>query len=142
MVDDTLGDPAARARLLAEIAPEAAGEHHALLRRIFQAEIEDRQATGDGEFFENLYHCAFLLYLVGDPADVPTMWRAKHIDFDTACGFDVQFLLGAGAMRTLTYLADNAHEDLARALSEFPELDEDLREWEAFRRGYFYDPAG
>jgi hypothetical protein len=141
-VDDGLGDPAARARSLAGIAPEHAAEHHALLRRIFEAEAEDRRATGGGEFFENLYHCAFLLYLVGDPADVPMMWRAKHLDFDTACGFDVQFLLGAGSRRTLTYLADNGHEALARALSEHPDLDEDRQEWETFRRGYFYDPPG
>jgi hypothetical protein len=125
--------------VLAGIEPERARAQHSLLRAIFRAEVADREADGDSEHFENLYWCAFLLYHVGDPDDVPMMWRAKHIDFDTACGFDVQFLLGAGARRTLDHLADTGHDDIVRALSEYPELDEDPREWETFRRGYFYD---
>ena len=139
---DGIGDPAARERLLAGIEPSRAGEHHALLRAVFAAEVEDRKAGGGGEYFENLYWCAYLLYHVGDPSDVPMMWRAKHLDFDTACGFDVQFMLGAGARRTLDHLASTGHDDVARALSEYPELDEDPREWAAFRHGYFYDQAG
>jgi hypothetical protein len=41
-----------------------------------------------------------LLYLVGDPADVAVMWEAKHINMDTGCGFDGQFLVGATPLRT------------------------------------------
>jgi len=136
---DGLSDPAGRARLLGDIDPRHARAHHALLRTIFQAEMADRRAVGGGEYFENLYWCAFLLYLVGDPDDVPMMWQAKHIDFDTACGFDVQFLLGAGARQTLEYLEGRGHSDIARELRAYPELTEDLDEWESFRRGYFYD---
>lgn len=133
-----LGDPAARERLLADIDPARAREHHALLRQVFAAETADRRAGRADEYFENLYWCAFLLHLVGDPADVADMWTAKHIDFDTACGFDVQFLLGAGPRRTLEHLAAHGHADIARELSAFPELSEDLGEWESFRRDYFY----
>ena len=92
-VADPLGDPAARERLLASIAPDSAAEHHAVLRDIFRREMHHRHDTGGDEFFENLYWCAFLLHPIRDPADVPMMWQAKHTDFDTAAGFDVQFLL-------------------------------------------------
>jgi hypothetical protein len=137
-VADSLEDPARRAELLKDIAPEAAAAHHELLRDIFRVEMEHRRAGGDDEYFENLYWCAFLLNQVGDPSDVPMMWEAKHIDFDTASGFDVQFLLGAGVEPTLEYLRRQGLADLARELSEFPELHEDLGQWAAIRRGYFY----
>jgi hypothetical protein len=137
-VADQLGDPAGRERLLADIDPQRAGEHHALLRSIFQAEMEHRRDGGGDKFFENLYWCAFLLYLVGDPSDVPMMWHAKHLDFDTGCGFDVQYLLGAGAQPTLAYLTDHGYADIAQELSAYPELSEDPQDWLTFRRGYFY----
>jgi hypothetical protein len=136
-VVDQLGDPADRERLLASIDLRSVGEHHALLRRILQAEMEQRRTGGSYDFFENLYWCAFLLYLVGDPSDVPLMWDAKHLDFDTACGFDVQFLLGAGTQATLAYLTDHGHADIARELLAYPELNDDLQDWVTFRRGYF-----
>ncbi|MFG2004239.1 hypothetical protein ACGFNU_34275 [Spirillospora sp. NPDC048911] len=132
--------PLDRQRLLDDIDPHDVGEQHALLREIFQAEMRQRPDTGGDEFFENLYHCAFLLYLIGDPSDVPMMWQAKHLDFDTSIGFDVQFLLGAGVKATLDYLNAHGRADIAQALAEYEETSEDLHEWEAFRRDYFYDP--
>jgi hypothetical protein len=133
-----LDDPAERERLLRAVDPSRVREHHQLLRDIFRVEMRHRnQPEDDGEFFENLYWCAFLLYLVGDPSDVPMMWQAKHLDFDTACGFDVQFLLGAGAELTLAHLTQHGHADVARGLAVYPELNEDLEGWESFRRNYF-----
>ncbi|MFI0446639.1 hypothetical protein [Actinomadura sp. 6N118] len=131
-------DPLERQRFLAGIDLCVARGHHALLRDIFQAEIQHRRDTGGDEFFENLYQCAFLLYLIGDPSDVPMMWQAKHLDFDTSIGFDVQFLLGAGAKSTLNYLIAHGWTDIAHALAEYEETSEDLHEWESFRRDYFY----
>ena len=66
------------------------------------------------------------------------MWQARHIDFDTACGFEVRFMLGAGTEPTPAYLAEHGHGDIVRELSAHQELNEDPREWETFRRGYFY----
>lgn len=140
LVGVQLASPQGRAGLLAGIDPDSAAAHHSLLREIFLAEMEHRRAGGDDEYFENLYWCAFLLYLIGDLSDVPMMWRAKHLDFDTACGFDVQFLFGGGVQSTLAYLEDHGHEDIVRELSAYPELHEDWQDWQAFRRGYFYGP--
>jgi hypothetical protein len=138
-MSDGLLDPERRARLLREITPDQAAEQHALVRSIFAAEIDDRRRQpGGDEYFENLYWCAYLLYLVGDPSDVPMMWQAKYLDFDTACGFDVQFMLGAGSTPTLEYLRGHGHEDIAAQLSTCPELADDLEEWAQFRREYFY----
>jgi hypothetical protein len=135
---DGLVDPAGRERLLREISPDEVGERHALLRSIFSTEMDQRLIQGQDEFFENLYRCAYLLYLVGDPSDVPMMWEAKHIDFDTAIGFDVQFLLGAGVRPTLDYLRSHGHADIAADLANSLELADDLQAWSQFRRGYFY----
>jgi hypothetical protein len=98
------------------------------VRGIFHAEIECRSADPDfePEYFEDLYWSAFLLHIIGDPSDVPLMWRAKHIDFDTGC-----------AAATLAYLNEHGHADIAEALSAYPELDDDLRDWVAARREYF-----
>lgn len=133
-----LGDPVKRAELLEAIRPDEAQLHQAELRRLFRAEVAHRRARGSDEHSENLYWCAFLLSQVGDPSDVPMMWEAKHLDFDTAAGFDVQFMLGAGADATLTYLRANGHDDIARELESFPELNENLDRWVEFRRQYFY----
>jgi hypothetical protein len=135
---DGVGDAAARERVLTGIEPREAPGRHALLRDLFAAEVEERDANGADEYFENLFWCAFLLHLVGDPSDVPMMWRAKHLDFDAACRFDVQFMLGAGVERTLGYLRANGHDDIAEALAEHPDLHDDLAEWAEFQRGYFY----
>lgn len=139
---DQLGGPAAREQLLAAIDPDRAREYHEQLRDIFRLEMQHRRETGGDKYFENLYCCAFLLYLVGDPSDVPMMWQAKHIDFDTGSGFDLQFLLGAGVSSTLTHLTDHGHADIALDLSGYPELNDDRKEWESFRRNYFYGQAG
>src|SRR4051794_11711438 len=75
---EALDDPAARERLLRDVDPSRVREHHQLLRDILRAEMRDRSRAADGgKYFENLYWCAFLLYLVGDPSDVPVMWQAK-----------------------------------------------------------------
>jgi len=77
------------------------GEVH--FARELRLRTDGGPVCGDGEidYYENLYWCALLLYFVGDPADVPLMWEAKHIDMDTAFGFDTQFMFGAGVDATI-----------------------------------------
>lgn len=135
---DGLDSPAGRVRFLAGIAPGDAAAHHAALRDVLAREVTwRRQGGGDHEHTENLYHCAFLLHLVGDPADVPALYDAKHTDFDTACGFDVEFLVGAGARETLAYLRENGHAAMAENLAGYPEIFDDLTEWRLGREEYF-----
>lgn len=131
-------DPAAREHLLEAIPPDAAREHHELLRALLDAEMSYRvHAAEPQEHFENLYWCAFLLFCAGDPADVPALWRAKHVNFDTASGLDVQTLFGAGVQPTLAWLHAHGHSGLAEQLADIASSELDLVGWRTDRERYF-----
>jgi hypothetical protein len=140
-----LNDGRSRQQLLEKIPPDRAAvkKLHQILLDLFRREIASRRREGydlEDDLFENLYWCALLLYLVGDPADVPLMWEAKHINMDTGCGFDGQFLVGAGVEETIKYLEEHGQKapaDYLKDLKSFKELD-DLQGWERFRINYFY----
>lgn len=143
-----LNSPRGRRALLLKIPPnrDVVRKYHSELVDLFRREMSfsrgDNPAEGDDEadYFEHLYWCGLLLYLVGDPADVPLMWEAKNINMDTGCGFDGQFLVGAGVEETIKYLEDRGHKapaDFLKELKAFKELD-DLQGWERFRIHYFY----
>jgi hypothetical protein len=143
-----LDSPRGRRALLLNIPPnrEVAGKYHPELLDLFRREMNFRRgensAEGDDEsdYFEHIYWCGLLLYLVGDPADVPLMWEAKNINMDTGCGFDGQFLVGAGVETTIKYLEDRGEKapaDFLHELKSLKELD-DLQGWERFRIHYFY----
>lgn len=137
---EDLNDPATRRRLLARMRPETAHAHHELLRDLLAREVEYRRRDpdDDGDFFENLYWVGFLLHCVGDPTDALDLYRAKHTNFDTACGMDIQTIFGAGAERTLAYLRATGNTEIADQLSTYPELHDDLYRWVAWKRDYFY----
>mgnify|MGYP006876022462 CR=1 FL=1 len=132
--------PEERAAVLSGIAPGAAAAHYPLLRTIFRAEMGYRAEQPAGDRFENLYHCAFLLHCVGDVQDVETMWEAKHIDFDTGLGFDLNFLVGAGVSQTVAYLRSIGRDDIADGLAGADDGAE-LARWRQFRQRYFYPQA-
>ena len=54
--------------------------------------------------FDSIRLCGFLLFVLAQVEDVPLLWEAKTTNFDTMCGFDIQFLVGAGISTTLAYL--------------------------------------
>jgi hypothetical protein len=149
-----LNTPGGRQSLFEEMPPdrETVTRYHAELLDLFDREMKFRRETdekvdggppsegGETDYFEQLYWCGLLLYLAGDPADVPLMWKAKHINMDTRAGFDGQFMVGAGVDATLTYLKDNRYIEIAdylQGLRKSKDLD-DLAEWERFRINYFY----
>jgi hypothetical protein len=143
-----LNIPADRRAILEEISPDRATvrELHKELLEIFKYEIVFRRydEPDDGDFFENLYWCGLLLYLVGDLADVPLMWQAKQLNMDTGGGFDVQFLVGAGLDETVRYLEEHHEEEIleyVRKCKGAKDFD-DLEGWERFRIHYFYPSLG
>jgi hypothetical protein len=140
--------PRDRREALKAIPPDRSSvkQFHNKLLDIFRREMEfrealsSRKAVDDAGYFESIYQCALLLYLVGDPADVPLMWDAKHIDMDVGVGFDVQFLVGAGVAETVAYLKTQGHLPIASYLEDarsYKEFD-NLERWERFRINYFY----
>jgi hypothetical protein len=140
MTEFDITSPVDREKLLAAILPETASQHHELLKRVFEAEIACRRSGKDHAFFENLYWCAFLLFIVGDPGDTEAMWRAKHINMDTGCNFDAENMVGAGADETVAYLDRQGLHDIARYILSCTDLWEHARleSWKIERRRYFY----
>lgn len=98
-----------------------------------------RQRNVNLDYVDNLYWCAYLLFMVGDPGDTETMWRAKHINMDTACGFDAENMIGAGANHTIAYLDKHALHDISRYLRSREDLWDPSRiaSWAMQRRRYF-----
>ena len=139
----TLDDGAARAGVLVRMHDAMTAEDLPLLREVLAREVEARRAHGgDDPHYENLYWAAFLLARAGALEDVLPMWRAKHVDFDCGCGFDVQFLVGAGVDATLAYLDESDDGDAAAAAAYIRRCREggdfdDLATWAAYRDGYF-----
>ena len=137
-----------RRALLKAIPPdrETVRKYHVAILDLFRREMDYRrhgEPNDDPEFdgFENIYWCGLLLYLAGDLADVSLMWEAKQIDMDTGCGFDIQFLLGAGVEPTLRFLEENKLNSIADYIlsaGQYGDFD-NLAEWERFRIQYFYD---
>jgi hypothetical protein len=121
---------------------------HALLRAIFDLERTWREGSepGDDDEFENIYLAAFLLFLIGDPADSVRLHAAKFRtgDMDLGLGFDAQSIFGAGRSETLRWLLANGHTDEHEQLSWWLSQEEDaeIEDWARSKRDYFYSPAG
>jgi hypothetical protein len=142
MAQIDFGDPRHRKAFLRSVQPtrEAVTPIHRELVELFKKEMEYRESSGELEYFEQLYWSALLLYLIGDPADVSLMWKAKQINMDTGFGFDGQFLVGAGVAVTIDYLDRNGAVEIAGYIREMKERGEvdHLETWEKFRIEYFY----
>ena len=89
-----------------------------LLRFLLEQEIAYHvDAWG---IFESIRLCGSLLSTLAQLEDVPLLWEAKTTSFDTMCGFDIQFLVGAGVAPTLAYL-QNIQEKWAQDAREYIE---------------------
>lgn len=147
-----LGDPHLRAEIYRAIHPGGDPMSAVLLRALLVAEVRHRARELDGgededddddDHFEQLYWCAYLLADLGDPVDVPRLWRAKHTTFDTSIGMDIQCLVGGvGVDATLTFLETSDDPDASkiaahvRACCDAGDFD-DLAGWRAHWRAYF-----
>lgn len=120
-----------------------ASSFHSLLKALFNYEVNYRNDEGnDGEFFENIYHCAFFLFTVSDLNDVIPMYEAKMSNFDLGCGFDIQFLIGAGVEETINYLCQNKNPTSQSALEYIKACQtggdfDNLEEWIEHKKSYF-----
>jgi len=143
-----LSTPRSRREALRLVSLDDPAPDHALLRQIFDYELawRERPEEGVGDEFENIYLCAFLLFVIGDPADSPRLYRAKFgtSDFDLATGFDAIAIFGAGRSETLQWLRISGFAKEEAMLTEWLARWEDptVEEWAEFRRGYFYSPDG
>ena len=129
-------------RLLKDIDPGNANDHHERLKSIFLREMDCRRRNDPQHFDDALCLCTFLLYKIGDLNDVEMMWEAKNINQDTGVMLDIQYLVGAGIDSTFSYLESREMDDILEYLNrcrEAGDLD-DLLKWEAYQVRYFYGP--
>ncbi|MFJ8577925.1 hypothetical protein [Micromonospora sp. NPDC093277] len=141
-----LSSPASRREALRMVDVDDPGHHHAMLREIFDLERTWREGPdmGDSDEYEQIYVTAYLLFLIGDPADSPRLYAAKFRtgDMDLGAGFDAQAIFGAGGRETLQWLLENGYTDEHAHLSEWLSQWEDpkIEEWARHVREYFYSP--
>ncbi|MET8551736.1 hypothetical protein [Micromonospora zamorensis] len=143
-----VSSPAARREALRMVDVDDPGPQHAMLREIFDLERTWREGPDPGESdeYEQIYVAAFLLFLIGDPADSPRLYGAKFRtgDMDLGIGFDAQAIFGAGRRETLQWLLDNGYTDEHAHLSGWLAQGEDpkIEDWATHVRRYFYSPDG
>jgi hypothetical protein len=143
-----LSTPASRREALGTVAVDDPGPHHAMLRAIFDLKRTWREGpdTGESDEYEQIYVTAFLLFLIGDPADTPRLYGAKFCtgDMDLGTGFDAQAIFGAGTSETLQWLSENGYTDEHAHLSEWLSQcgDPKIEDWARHVREYFYSPDG
>lgn len=124
--------PQERTSKLRSIAFDGAHEEHEWLRQCFKRELEERLKGEDYEEFENIYHCALLLHIIGDESDLPLMYSAKCSgDMDLGSGFDWQFLFMKDPQALQSYALSIGRPDIAEWIvkytSEYEE--EDMACW-------------
>jgi hypothetical protein len=138
-----LSDPEFREKVYAELHPSPTVDDRDLLLHLLSLEMGYRSdESNSGDYFENLYWCGLLIHQLGETKDALSLWRAKHVNFDTGCGFDIQFLVGAGVEPTLTFLSTSDEPDATDARDYIVECREagdfdDLEDWLAGRIAYY-----
>jgi hypothetical protein len=65
---------------------------------------------------EDLMLCGYILGLHEEIEDCLLIWKAKNVDFDTYCGFDIQLMVFGGVEETIGYLKNSASGDASQAL--------------------------
>ncbi|UUC44079.1 hypothetical protein [Flavobacterium cerinum] len=63
-------------------------------------------------------------YIVGlhqQIEDCLEIWKAKTVDFDTFCGFDIQLVVFGGVANTIAYLKQQNAEDAVKYITECDE---------------------
>jgi hypothetical protein len=109
-VATTLQLPGARQLIYKALLAKPRLPFHGLLRHLLQKEVQYRNALwnredeDDGNNFEGIYRCAYLLGGCADPSDSLLLWEAKFINMDVGTSMGAEFFIGAGLHETLAYL--------------------------------------
>jgi tetratricopeptide (TPR) repeat protein len=121
----------ARYALLIQLQYDFQESDRELIRFLFEQEVIAREKDDFQGIGNALWLGAFLLAKFKDPADISLFYRAKNSNFDTYCGFDVEFVFWPLKGDTDSYLAENHPEilnDLGGVYFESG-LDETINEW-------------
>lgn len=143
----SLDSPEFRQALYRAIDEAACPEMLPLLRKMFEKEIEYRIALWEGwtqddtDCFENIFHCAFLIYCGRDPSDASLIFSADRLNMDVGC-LDTEYFVGGGVDATLDFLShvdDEASVEIRKRISKMssdPAADVRIQKWENWQRRY------
>ena len=132
--------PQERTLKLRSIPLDQAQQEHEWLRQCFREELAERLKGEDYEEFENIYHCALLLHIIGDESDLPLMYSAKCSgDMDLGCGFDWQFLFMKDPQTLKSYALSINRPDIAKWLDKYSAdyETEDMGSWLENTKEYY-----
>lgn len=136
--------PRHRLQLYKLLIRQPARPFAALIRALFQEEVQYRKGLWEGTVndrthaFEGIYDAAFLLYRIGDLADLRALWDAKWLNMDVGTSLGAEFFVGAGVERTLQHLkhAGDALSDMHAYVRDFfdhPNVADSQLRWEVHR---------
>ncbi|MBU2984907.1 hypothetical protein KO528_06075 [Saccharophagus degradans] len=131
----------ARYALLIQIQYDFQESDQELIRFLFEQEIIAREKDEFQGIGSALWLGAFLLAKFRAPADISLFYRAKNSNFDTHCGFDIEFVFWPLKDNTDAYLADN-HPELLNDLGGIyleSGINETISEWWAGQLGQYPD---
>ncbi len=100
----------ARYALLIQIQYDFQESDRELIHYLFEQEVTAREKDSFQGVGNSLWLGAFLLAKFNNPNDIPIFYRAKNANFDTYCGFDIEFVFWPLKENTDTYLAENNPE--------------------------------
>lgn len=115
--ESELDSPRVRQQLYKILLERPLAPYSTLIRQVFEKEVQYRIALwdgtikADGDSYEGIYRCAFLLYRLGSTSDIHSLWVAKHINMDVGTSMGVEFFIGAGFQATVSYLAESNLQD-------------------------------
>lgn len=112
-IERALESPQERQRLYKLLLGRPVTLYSTLIRQAFAKEIGYRDALwhgtveDDGDCYEGIYRCAFLIYRIGSLDDIHVLWSAKYMNMDVGSSMGAEFFIGAGLKATRSYLEES-----------------------------------
>lgn|GEM_PF-3571657 len=128
-----------RAALVASLLTTASPSDAPLIRELTRQETAWVEAEDSG-CDDVLLACCWMLFMGGDVADAPLVWRAKTVNFDTHCSIDSVFLVPQGVAATAASARSRGLAELAEWVDRLS-VDEVRSTAEAWRSGGSFDGA-
>jgi hypothetical protein len=133
-----------RAKVLWALQYDHGPEDLGLVRWIAEQEARCRHEAPFQGMTEETELAGFLLVEHGELEDVWRHWQIKRANFDTWCGYDLQYLVAAGVRATVDFVRASDHEDREAVLERLLDAEgephvseEELDEWRQHARKRF-----
>jgi len=94
-----------------------------LVRYLYKEEIKARENDDFQGIGESLWLASYLLSKFKNPKDILLFHNAKHANFDTACGFDREFIYITLRSETEDYIKNNYPEIFEDVEGDYEDMD-------------------